>query len=299
MANTNSLLEELQAHLATLQQDPSTPLDAKLLDRCKILLPLSLDRQASDHLISAFVPVLLTLQQDPTPACQLLQRLIQDYQYHDILPLTPSLDLALGLDLTARPYHELALSILEKAAGSISSAAQIALEPRILQALITLLLASEDIGVAEKAREALVKLLRIDLRVDRVDQAAHDNSGVPIASGGQGMVWKRIFGDQDVYRTFFTITSWQSSFLDLGRSQKTTAQIRLLQLVEDITWMDWNAISITHHSEIEINYGSKSLLDYAALKMIPWEDDDPLVLWNLINFLSGIASSGADLPVSR
>jgi hypothetical protein len=299
MADSSSLRKELQAHLTTLQQEPSTPLDTRLLDRCKILLPLSLDRQASDDLISSFVPALLGLQQDPTPACQLLQRLVQDYSYHDILDLAPSLDLALGLDLAASPYHELTLSILEKAASSISSAAQIALEPRVLRSLIILLLAGEDIGVAEKAREVLVRLLR-------VDQLGHDDSGATTSSGGQGMVWKRVFGDQDVYRLFFAVTSWKNNDLELGRARKTTAQIRLLQFVEDVAWMDWNAVSTSHHADTEVEFGSKggkswsrSLLDYAALQMIAWTDDDPLVLWNLINFLSGIASSGIDLPITR
>jgi len=286
------LLRELQEHISEAQQDSEIALDEHLFNIAGVALPNSLSKTEKDELLPALLLALFTLSQDPSPLCKLVLRLIEDYTFDEVVGLGPDLSLAQGLHLSATYYHDLTLSILDKAAASVSSAESIAQQGPILKALILLMLAGPEINVAEHARTTLLGLLR-------ADKVHRDNTGATDLSGGQGLMWKRIFQDSEVYTTFFSCTSWtEEEEEDLTNRQRTIAQSRLLRFVEELLWLDWQWLCRSHDETIENKYGSvgiegwgPSLLDYTTLHMVRWESDDTGILGDFLTLLTNLAHS--------
>ena len=174
--------------------------------------------------------LLQNIQQNPTPAVNLLIRLLSPFAFSDVLAFDPPVNFAAGLDVgfdapegVMLPFNRLMLALLEKATLKSSDAATVASRPEVVQALVKLWLCSADTGVATTASKLLLDLLRVDREVfDHLDQ--HVSS-----SGGQGLVWKRIFGDRNVYGTFFAACGTGAQAFKLSRNQRSLAQARLLE----------------------------------------------------------------------
>lgn len=182
------------------------------------------------------------------------------------------------------PFNRLMLCLLEKATGIAGDAAHAASMLETMQALVRLWLCTSDTGVATQAGSLLLDLLRVD--APAMDEAG--DGGVP--SGGQGLVWKRIFGDRDVYDVFFRSCSLESKS-DMSKSQKTIAQARLMEWLPKAGAMNWGAVSKSHHRDIETKYGVEGgLLDFAALKMVDYKDD-VLLHRCLVDFFSDLLNS--------
>lgn len=229
--------------------------------------------------------ILPTLQQDPTPVVNLLLRLVRDFSYTDVLSLgnVPFTEgLAVGQHMTA--FNRLILALLHKATYNAADAASVAGMLDTMLALVKLWLWTEDIGVAGQCSQLLLGLLKVDQEILN-DPDAH------IPTGGQGLVWKRLFGDRDIYRTFFEACSAKGPTIHkANRTQRTLAQARLMEWLPAAGTMDWSAISKSHHSEVEASYGvakGAGLLDFAALHMVDFEDD-VLMHVCLVDFYSNI-----------
>lgn len=255
-------LQNLRLHLQNVQDDPSTAFDEKLLDTAIYALIPTLTPQDIQSLVLQIYQLLPTLQQDPSPVVRLLHRLLEPIPLTAILSLEPPVDFVSGLQVATTPFNNLTLSLLEKADGNAARTLASA-HPQLFTALVELWLSTQDEGVADKAGKVLIHLLRVDL---------------PDAGGLDGSVWKRVFGDKDVYERLFAITDMKTGRnTSLNKSRKTIAQARLLDWLPEVGKLNWSAISQSYHPEIETAYklsdGRQSLLDYAISYMVDYKSD--------------------------
>jgi hypothetical protein len=279
MAN-NDLLSRLQTHLSELQANPnSLAIDVRLFDSAELVLPDQISQEQTFALIQQASALLQTIQQDATPAINLLIRLLDPFRFSDVLAFDPPVDFAAGLELGVNsglvPFNRLMLVLLSKAESNASDAAIVASRPEILRQLVRLWLYTPETGVATQACAVLLGLLK----VDRV----HEAPGT-----GQGMVAKRLFGDEDVYALFFDVCSLKGTAMDLSKGQRTLAQARLLEWLPKVAAMDWSAVCRSHHEVVEKKFDippGGGLLDFAVLKMVDYADD-VLMYRCLIDFYS-------------
>ncbi|SMY22108.1 unnamed protein product [Zymoseptoria tritici ST99CH_1A5] len=283
------MADDLQTRLAdnvnAVTTDPSTPLDKRVFEEAELVLVETLSAEQRQSLTIGLSTILPTLQQDPTPVVNLLLRLVRDLSYSDVLQLgsVPFTDgLVAGEHMVS--FNRLIIALLQKATRNAADAASVAGMLDTVLALVRLWLSTSDTGVASQSGKLLLDLLKVDQDI-LTDPDAH------LPSGGQGLVWKRIFGDRDVYRTFFEVCSLTGpTSLKLSKSQRTLAQARLMEWLPQVGAMDWSAISRSHHSDVESEYSVQSgggLLDFAALHMVDIKDDVLLHL-SLLNFYSNI-----------
>lgn len=292
MSDLSDLATRLQAHLDQVQADPSIALDERLFKQAEVFLVVQLrdDPTQSIGLITALSSVLQTLQQDPAPVISLLTKLVEPYSFSDILGLQPPVDFVAGLSLAAVPFNSLVLQLLAKASQSSKDVAILANMPAIVQALVNLLLCTQDVGVADKAANVIVELLAVDK--EATDVSSHGvGADSTLKAGGQGLLWRRVFGDKDVYNLFCSICSLNHEGpADIGKREKTVAQARLLTLIPRLGQMDWHTIARSRHPEIEQAYGLKSdegLLDFVSQYMVDTKDD-VLIHMNLLEFFSNL-----------
>jgi hypothetical protein len=290
MANpSGDVLQRLTANINAVTQDASVPLETRTFEEAELILPRQIQQQSRIGLIESLVGLLTTLQQDPTPATNLLIRLLEDDTYSIILSLGGAENLPWTDGLTIGEhmisYNRLMLTLLAKATKNPADAAHVASMLDTMLALVRLWLCTSDTGIATQASTVLVDLLRID-------QEVQTDHGTPVPSRGQGLVWKRLFGDRNIYATFFEACSLSGpSSLKLSKNQRTLAQARLMEWLPLVGAMDWDAITRSHHEDIDTQYDAKEgLLEFAALRMVDYKDD-VLMHRCLIDFYSDLLRS--------
>lgn len=304
----SAAVEKLKLHLTEVHQHPSHPLDSSLFDAVEPLASSnSLGSAVAHDLLTQLTRLLPVLQQDPEPVVHLVTKIGASFDFDAIRSLDPPIDFAGALVLAATPYHALALQTLEKAARDVRHADFIASYPNAISRLVYLWLATDDIGTAERAGNVLLALLKVDM--DPADvmgiesapdsigssnphAAVNDATSGTSASYGTGHVWKRVFGDKDIYKLFFCLCGAKSETqdtLDLSRGQKTVAQARLMSWLPKVGALSWEAITRSHHPDIEQDYGLKShgLLDFIALHIVDY-DADILMHISLMEFFSDL-----------
>ncbi|KAI5251848.1 hypothetical protein E4T42_03934 [Aureobasidium subglaciale] len=273
MAASNDLLERLQAHLGQLEADPiNTEIDERLFESCSLALAPGLSKKDSMTLIPQLSRILPVLQKDPTQPIQFLVLLLEPLNFADVLGLNAAVDFVGGLNVVAVPYNRLMLALLSKAAGNATDAATIAAQPEVVTALVNLWLCTHDAGIAKQAGDVLLALLKID---HAVPPGAGEEQSLPGHS--QGLMWKRVFGDQDVYALIFSVCSLKhTEGIELSGSQRSLAQARLLEWLPEVGALNWNAITHAHHPEVEKRYTDgkgEGLLYFATACMIDTAGD--------------------------
>jgi len=273
----------LLQNIESVSQDQSQAIDARLFEEAELILPKTLEGAERLSLIQSLAGFLPTLQQDPTPAINLLLRFLDNLSYGDLLnfgnlPYTEGL--TVGEHMVS--FNRLILTLLGKATAKSADAAHVASMLETMLALVRLWLCTSDTGIATQASRLLLDLLKIDQEIQ-----VHPDADLP--EGGQGLIWKRMFGDRNVYGTIFEACSLSGpSSLDLSKNQRTLAQARLLEWLPAVGAMDWNVISRSHHSDIEAAYGVQDgLLEFATLRMVDFKDD-VLMYRCLIDFYSDL-----------
>lgn len=298
------MLERIQENVQATANDPTVALDQRLFEEAELVLAETLTPEQKSPLLSSLSALLPNLRQDPSPAVNLLLRLIKDYSYGDILQLG-SIPFVHGLLVGQHmaSYNRLIIAILRKATTNAADAASVAGMLDTVKVLVRLWLCTDDTGVAIQCSQLLLDLLRVDQEI-LPDPDAH------LPSGGQGLFWKRIFGDSDVYRVFFWACGQSDQeMVKLAKNMRTIAQARLMEWLPKVAAMDWNTISRSHHTEVEAEYKVKGgLLDFAATQMVDTSDD--LLMYRcLIDFYSDLldatkpdmrlAGSSSDSPSLR
>lgn len=286
MADDLEVLTLVNNNLVATTNDPRIPLDPLLFDQASLVLAHSPDisDEARRSLIIKSAECLPLLQQDASIVTGLLDKLLEVHTYNDITCLLPNTSLTKGLEVDKNmvPINSLVLTILEKAASSAVDAALVATSLDVIPAVINLWLNTGDAGIADRASRVLINLLRVDQ-----ERPSADSDGAP--SGGQGMVWKRIFGDQNVYASIFEPCAVANESTSRSKNQITLSQARLMAWLPHVGRLNWNVISKSQHAQKEEPYDAESLLDFAALKMVDYRDD-VLMYATLIEFYTALLS---------
>lgn len=294
MAQSNLLAAQLQRHLAELEQDRSVAFDEKLFEECRHFLAVQLQKEPEEliKLIVRLSGVLLNAQRDPAPVVRLLSKLVEPLSFSDVISLQPPIDFVGGLSREASAFNVLVLDLVAKAAQSPKDAAILAGTPNVVAALVKLWLSTADMGVADRASSIVLALLKVDKEV--VDIPVHGVGGAPAQTGGQGLIWRRIFGDKDVYGLLYSLTSLADvASTELTKREKSIAQARLLSFIPPLGLLDWTYITRSHHSEIEMPYGlraNQGLLDFVSLHLVDYEND-VLLHMNLVQFFTDLIST--------
>lgn len=265
------LPHELNVHLIDLQNNPTTVnIDRVLVDRAGLYLPDLLPQTQLFGLVKQISTTLQVLQQEPSPLTELLQKLSEQFTFADVLSFDPPVDFAAGLGLGDHlvSINKLMIYLLSKATRP-SDAATIANRPDVVQALVELWLCTPDTGTAAQAGALIVELLKIDQTF-----ISHPDQVIPNSGTGQGLMWKRVFGDKDVYGTIFNRCDFRSTDGKLSKNQISLAQARLLDVLPTIADMDWKAVGSSHHADVETEHGvtNGGLLDFAARDMVDLND---------------------------
>ncbi|KAI4626267.1 uncharacterized protein J4E87_004768 [Alternaria ethzedia] len=292
MAASTATLSELSEHLQKVDQDPTTPLDTDLLERCELSTNTPEYRsqiwKETRPLFLQMAALLPTLQQDPTPLTHFIIKLAEPYRFDDI----KDIDFEIGLDLKATPFHSLILTLLEKATTSSTDAQALANRPAVILAVVRLWLCTQDAGVATKAEELLTSLLE----VSKNEPVSIDGKS-SLHTYGTGPMWRRLFSDRDISSLYYHYTSLKDLTSPpqplLNKRDKTISQARLLSWLPRVAAMDWNAVTSSYGLEAEKEVGLKEgqgLLHYAALKMVDTEDD-MLMHMTLLQFYSTLITT--------
>jgi len=287
MAAPTTVLGELSEHLQKVDQDPTTELDADLLERCELFTNTPEYRaqvwKETRPLFLQIAALLPKLQQDPSRLTHFILKLAEPYRFEDI----KDVDFEIGLDLQTTPFHNLILTLLEKAATSSTNAQALANRPAVMLAIVRLWLCTQDAGVATQAENLLVALLE----VSKNEPVSMDGKST-LHTYGTGPMWRRLFSDRDISSLYYHYTSLKQLTSPplplLNKQDKTISQARLLSWLPRVAAMDWNAVVTAYGLDVERDVGLKEgqgLLHYAALKMVDTQDDI-LMHMTLIQFYS-------------
>ncbi|KAJ5833694.1 hypothetical protein N7474_002005 [Penicillium riverlandense] len=291
-----SCFEEVKAHLAQVQEDPSTPLDIALIDKLKLQLVETTPPIVAATLLSQISALLPVLQEDPAPLTTLGTKATASFTFTDLRAIDPPIDFVAGFKTPSPPINLLALSLLGKAGQASSDAAIVSGDSDLVVSLVELWLSTSSEAVAQAALDTLWALLEVDLasplEKEEYDHTAHN------AHAGQGLMWRRVFTDKDVYGLLFGLCSLRDDAPgDLSKRKRTLAQARLMDFLTKAGGVRWDIISQSQVPDIEAKYDSSSLLHFAACQMV--DQSDVLMHMTLLNFFRDLLEIDAPGLVAR
>jgi len=163
------------------------------------------------------------------------------------------------------------LKLIQKATASSTEASLLASHADLVASLINLAIADGSTEVSALATSVLLSLLRVD-RTGPEGQ-------------GEGLMWRRVFKDKDIYSKFYNLCSWRSKTPSMTRADKTLAQARLLVMIPEMAEMNWDMITTSHFPQIEAQYegsGANGLISFVE-GMVEMETD-VLMYMTMIDF---------------
>jgi hypothetical protein len=286
---TPSSYPDVKSHLDQVTVDPSTPLQVPALEKLQVELTASTDRTIPAALLSQIALVLPVLQEDPTPVTDLAIKSSQYLSFTDVCSLEPPVNFIGGIKAPSPPINLLVLSLVRKAGESSSDAAVVAGNPELVVSLVELWLSTDNTTVAQAAFDVILSLLEADhAKQPRNGNRTNGGQSGDDDSGGQGLMWRRIFGDKNVYGLLFSLCSLSNVGQpgQLTKREKTISQGRLMDMLAKVGSLDWPVIVESHFVDIESLYSCHNLLDFAVSKMV--DTDDVLMHMTLINFFRDI-----------
>jgi hypothetical protein len=99
----NTTSSRLNTHLSELQANPATAIDTRLFEEAELVLPEYISQQETFTLVQQLSALLQDIQQNPTPAVNLLIRLLNPFAFSDVLSFDPPVNFAVGLDVGRCP----------------------------------------------------------------------------------------------------------------------------------------------------------------------------------------------------
>lgn len=287
--------ESVKSHLELVQRDPSTLLNQPLIDKLKAEITDKTDRVVPATLLTQISQLLPVIQEDPTPLTSLAIKATAYFTFTDLRSVDPPVNLVAGFQTSSPPVNLLALSLLRKAGWVASDAAIVAGDSELVASLVELWLSTPSTGVAQSALDAIRALMEVDLAspLER-NESGHKKDEMV----GQGLMWRRMFTDKGVYGRLFSLCSLKDDGPgSMQKRDKTIAQGRLMSLIKKTGKLRWDIISRSQIPEIEKQYGTESLLHFAACVMV--DQSDVLMHMNLLKFLRGLLKIDAPGLVAR
>ncbi|KAI1775828.1 hypothetical protein F4818DRAFT_389385 [Hypoxylon cercidicola] len=291
-------VDELDKHLDDLLSDPTLSPILKLFDDVELQLTDANIPPLLPRLLPKITEILKQYQQDPAILCSLAIKLLGPVSFTQVLSLASEEALIQALRSPAPSANILAMTVLEKAARSPSDAAILAMMNQIMTNFLTQWLSAPQVEVGEKGSKVLCELLDVDCDTRPPDGVSV--SGMEIAvrkQPGQGLMWRRIFHDHDIYGLILSLCS---SHGPLGTQQRSLAQGRLLRVLPRLAALNFRAVAWTDYSDLNRRYADSStnggLLHFAALHMV--DKEDMLMHLNLIDFFEVLLSIQRVTPFS-
>ncbi|KAG9244391.1 hypothetical protein BJ878DRAFT_506455 [Calycina marina] len=271
--------EGLEKHLLQLLDAPEMLLNVNLFDQVDIQLNETNIPPLIPRLLPKLTQILGIYQKDPTVLASLAIKLLQPIRFAQSLTLASEESLIQALRSPAPSANILGITVVEKAALSPGDTAIMSIMKGVVEALIRTWLSTPHVEVGEKATKALRELLDVDCDRRTMDKRM---DGMEITSRrrpGQGLLWRRIFQDRDIYKLIFNLCSFKTAGKGEGQldeRQKSLAQARLLRLLPLLAVLDFHTISHSHFPDVEAEYelqGEVGVLWFAATHMINKEED--------------------------
>ncbi|KAG5923774.1 hypothetical protein E4U42_004840 [Claviceps africana] len=307
-------ISELQTHLQKVADDPSLPFEVKLLDDVE----LQLTEDNIPPLLPTFLPllsgILKATTQDPAPLLSLTIKLLSPLSFTQTLAIAdpPSLLMALSSPLSGA--NLLALAIVEKAAVSPSDVSILSTFPEVVEAMVKCWIATEDVGVGERAARVLGALLATDCEIvdNGIDEPSprvslNGNQVVKRRMAGHGRLWKFIFSNRSNLSLIQQHCSFDTTEEAPGRTirEVTISQGRLLRLLPRLCTMNIAVLARSFSSDLFVLPAAdggelgQGLLQWTALGMV--DKADALMHLNLVDFFETLVSvmrvSGRSLTV--
>ncbi|KAI5861498.1 hypothetical protein GGS23DRAFT_606102 [Durotheca rogersii] len=297
-------VDELEKHLDELLADPTLEPTLKLFDDVELQLTDANIPSLIPRLLPKITDILKQYQQDPAILCSLAIKLLAPLGFTQILSIAPEESLIQALRSPAPSANILAMSILEKAARSPSDAAILAMMSNVVAEFVTRWLSAPQVEVGEKGSRVLGDLLDVDCDTRPPDGLSVNGTEITVRRPpGQGLMWRRIFQDRDIYGLVLSLNSrgpHQNAEGGLSTKQLTLAQGRLLRVLPRLAALNFGAVARTDFADLNQRYagfeGDGGLLHFATLHMV--DREDMLMHLNLIDFLETFLSIQRITPFS-
>lgn len=291
--STPSSYTGVKKNLDDVLADPSISLDIPAIERLKLEITENTDPVVPASILTQISKLLPVIQEDPTPLTTLGIKSTVFLTFSDLQSVDPSVDFVAGIKAPSAPINLLALSLLGKASRAPGDAAIIAGNPDLVASLVELWLSTSTAEVAQAAFEVLWSLLEVDHVGSNTDV-----DGAERIPGGQGLLWRRVFTDKDVYRLLYSTCSLIDAGTpgQLSKREKSVSQGRLMDFVIRAGSLNWDAIAASRVPDIEAKYQCNSLLHFVACRMV--DTSDVLMHMTVLNFfreLLQIEAPGLDI----
>ena len=251
--------------------------------------------------------MLLAYQQDPAILCSLTIKLLRPLTLTQILSFASENMIIQAMRSPAPSANILAMTILEKAAKSPAEAAILAVMKPVLNSFLVQWLSTPHVEVGEKGSRVLGDLLDIDCDIRPHDGLSLNGMEIAVRKPpGQGLMWRRIFHDPDIYALILSLCSARPnshpdpSVPRLSDQQRTLAQGRLLRVLPRLAALNLHVLARTDFPDLNQRYigldRDAGLLQFAALHMI--DNEDTLMHLNLIDFFEALLSIQRITPYS-
>jgi hypothetical protein len=235
--------------------------------------------------------ILLTTKQDPAILASLSIKLLRPIKFTQALTLASEEALIQALVSPSPAAALLAITIIEKATRSPGDTAILSIMKGLVKNFVRTWLSSPYVEVGEKATKVLGDLLEVDC--DRRLSASLDTrmSGLQIASKmppGQGLLWRRIFHDREIYELIFSLcSSRRAGDAQLEPRQRSLAQARVLRVLPRLAVLDFITITKSQFPDVEKDFGAEEpgLLYFATIDMVD-KEEDMLMHITLIDFFA-------------
>ncbi|UNI20429.1 hypothetical protein JDV02_006517 [Purpureocillium takamizusanense] len=297
-------LQELQAHLQQLVDDPAFPFDLKAMDDVELQLTEDNIPPLLPTLLPPLTQILKTTTQDPTPLLSLTIKLLSPLSFTRTLTIADPPSLLTALRSPLPGANLLALAIVHKAAGAPSDASILSTLPEVVQELVRCWLESPDTGVGERAAKVIGDLLDTDCEV----VGGEGVNGVANVDGVNGteVVKRRLPGHARLWRlilqTHSNLLLIQSRCtLETGGDESarsahavSISQGRLLRLLPRLAALNLPTISTSSYTdlfmmpEVVSQQVGSGLLQWVALGMV--DKSDMLMHLSLVDFFETLVS---------
>jgi len=276
----NALFRDVLTHLDSVRAN-STTLDEVLLRRASRNADSHTPRATLWQVLAQGESTLQALQEDPRPLTRLLEQVVLSLPFDELKETITSDKLEEGLTSPVVPIQLLILAYLLKAAESPSGAAFVACSPSLTLTLVTTWLSSGSTEVADKCLDVVTALLTVDSPTTSTFIVSSTAGG---EAHGQGLLWRRMFSDPEVYILLFEWTSLSKSKHNVstkkGLQQATISQGRLFDCLARLAQVDWRQITTSSLPDVERQFmiGDAAsqpfggILRYAATDMIDPSD---------------------------
>ncbi|KAI4863807.1 hypothetical protein F4820DRAFT_459276 [Hypoxylon rubiginosum] len=291
-------VDELDKHLDDILIDPTLPSIPKLFDDVELQLTDANIPPLIPRLLPKVTEILKQYQQDPAVLCSLATKLLGPVNFTQVLSLASEEALIQALRSPAPSANILAMTVLEKAARSPSDAAILAMMNQIVTNFLTQWLSAPQVEVGEKGSRVLGDLLDVDCDTRPPDGLSVNGTEIVVGRPpGQGLMWRRIFHDRDIYDLILSLCS---SSGPLNSQQQSLAQGRLLRILPRLAALNFRAVTWTDFSDLNqrcANFsGNGGLMHFAALHMV--DKEDILMHLTLIDFFEVLLSIQRITPFS-